>query len=45
MKRDYGLISQQLKNGGKLRPCMPNLILKGFMELYKEHQTAYNIYD
>ena len=45
IKRDYRLISQQLKNSSKLRPYTPNLILKGFIELYKEYQTVYNTYN
>ena len=45
IKRDYGLISQQLKNGGKLKLYTLNLILKGSIKPYKEHQTTYNTYN
>ena len=42
IKKNHKSISQQLKNGGKLRPYTPNPILKGSIKPYKKYQIAYN---
>ena len=47
IRKDYKIIDYILtvKDNSKPRPYMLNPILKGFMELYQEHQIAYNTCD